>query len=276
MRSRRVASVLSNGWLRSGRVGVWLLVAVAAASPGISQALEIVLAPIGGSATGRVGETLSIGIDLVIGEDEFVTIADPTLQWDLEGGDVLDAATATNSLGVMAGQVPLAPLRNDRWRVFDPTSIDERGRGDNGYMVEDVSVIGDTRFGATALWGFEVTTTIVDDEGILQVFRSGAFEPGTYRIGVVDFLLKQIGTTTISYVTDERFDFRSFFTGREFVRLPNDEILLQPLEVSASDFAALQIVVIPEPTTGALIGLGLMGLSLARRTLPASDERSRG
>lgn len=231
-----------------------------------AAAVGINLTPIGGSARGAVGEILSVGIDLVIEEGEFVTSAAPVLQWDLEGGNVLDAIRG-EEMGILAGGIPLNPVLSDRWRILNPTLIDEDGRGDFGDGIRNTLDLNDQRPGATAVWGFEaVTASFSSEEALLEVYSSGVSAAGTYRIGVIDFLLREVGSTTISFLTDERFVFRSFFSGNEFEMLPNNTIELTSLDVNSTGFEALQIFVVPEPGTGILLGVGLSILStLGRR-----------
>ena len=60
---------------------------------------------------------------------------------------------------------------------------------------------------------------------------------------------------------DDRFPFRTLIAGSQAQFAPSREIGLEPLTVSSSVFSALQITVVPEPTTALLMALGLLGLS---------------
>ncbi|MCR9094603.1 MAG: PEP-CTERM sorting domain-containing protein [bacterium] len=241
--------------------------------PGIGGAVGVTLTPVGGSATGFVGQVLTIGVDLTIGDDEFVTIADPSLVWDLEGGNVLDVVGATQPGTIFAGDIPLSPLSASTWRVFDPD--DQLG---DGMSFSNDGPFGDTRVGATGLWGFEMTSALITDDQLIEFFGDGTIQPGTYRIGTLDLLLRSIGSTTLTFGGPAGQDapYGTFFTGREIVRIGQDELELVDLDVTGIGLASLGITVVPEPGTALLLGLGLAGLAIAgRRGEAAARDRSR-
>lgn len=252
---------------------ILLIVLLLCGWSGAANAVGFSLVPIGGTATdgtGVVGDTLVVGLDLVLDEGEYVTIVAPTLQWDQEGGNVLDVTAASEGQVIING-AQLNPLASDIWDVnTDPT--DNTGAG---IVYRGPSPINDTVSGPTSFYGFEQTTTVFDEDGILQdILTNGIAGAGVHRIGTIEFLLREVGTTEIGFFFDptDTSAWRSFVTGSGAVFLPNDEIQLNPLSVSAGSAMSLSITVVPEPGTALLLGLGL---SVLARTVTSSARPRR-
>ena len=240
------------------------------AQPNAAAAVGFSLSAIGGSAngaTGQVGDTLIVGIDLLLSEGDYVTIADPVLQWDLEGGNILDAQSAEQS-GLTVNSFQLNPLAADIWRIGDPSNRHTSAlhpKGDVGVLITGSS-LGDSRTGPTFLWGFEQVSTVLNDDGmLLDILANGVSGAGIFRVGTVEFVLREPGTTTLSYLLDDIFPFRTLIFGSQAKLTPDSEISLESLSITSSAYAALTITVVPEPTTALLMALGLAGLSLLRR-----------
>lgn len=78
-----------------------------------AEAYTISLRQIGGTAVdgvGYVGGDVVVSIDVVVEASDSVLIVSPTLQWDLEGGNVLDIVRATETPGVTVVGGTLAPI----------------------------------------------------------------------------------------------------------------------------------------------------------------------
>lgn len=78
-----------------------------------AEAYTISLRQIGGTAVdgvGYVGGDVVVSIDFVLEESDSLIIVAPSLQWDLEGGNVLDIVRATETPGVTAVGGTLAPI----------------------------------------------------------------------------------------------------------------------------------------------------------------------
>lgn len=268
---------------RRGGIGVGVLEAWARGCAGVVVAFLGLIAPptaravgfsleiVGGTTNGNVGQigdTIRVGISLHLEEGEYVTIVDPTLQWDLEGGNVLDLVNATQRTDVMVGSFQLNPIAEDRWRIGNPTGFDENGTGDVGTYYEPT--VSDSRVGPSFLWGMEQVSTVIENAIVVDILANGVTGAGTYPIGTVDFVLREAGTTTISYLVDERFAFRTFLAGKRGAVLPNGQVSLVPLAVTTNGFEALQIAVIPEPGAALGIGLGLAFLASTRRSRPGA------
>lgn len=226
--------------------------------PASASAIGFSLTPVAGSTTGVVGDTFVVGVDLVLAEGDYVTIAGPTLQWDLEGGNVLDARAAFES-SVLVGRYQLNPLVADRWRIGDATD------SATSEVYWSANTFDDRRAGPTFFWGFEQVTTVLDEDGILlDINAYGIAGAGSYRIGTIEFLLREVGTTEISYLVDPAAPWRTFVAGSNAVELSGDQLVLTPLAISANGVAALKITVVPEPGTVVFLGLGLALLARPR------------
>lgn len=232
---------------------------------GSALAIGFSLTPIGGSATGQVGDTLVVGIDLTLEAGEYVTIAAPALLWDLEGGNVLDVRTAHES-GITVGNFELNPLQANRWTILDPSKMDDPGNATLGSYVDlTPTVFNDTHVGSTLFYGFEQTSIVIDENEIVtDILANGIQGEGTYRVGTIEFLLRQVGTTTLTYFTDPTDGFRTFLAGSRGTEFPGDQVTLTPLAISAESLLSLQITVVPEPGSALLLGLGLFGLASVR------------
>jgi hypothetical protein len=234
-------------------------------SAGSAFAIGFSLTPIGGSTTGRVGDTLVVGIDLTLEAGEYVTIAAPALLWDLEGGNVLDVRSAHES-GITVGNFELNPLQANRWSIWDPTKLDDLSAASLGtYIDETPTVFQDAHLGSTLFYGFEQASIVLDENEIVtDILSNGIQGSGTYRVGTIEFLLQQVGTTELNYYTDPTNGLRTFIAGSRGTEFPGDQVTLTPLEISAESLVSLQITVIPEPGSALLLGLGLFGLASCR------------
>ncbi len=247
-----------------------ILAIVAGSSP--ASAIGFSLTPVGGTANGaagQVGDTLVLGVQMHLEEGEYVTIAAPMLIWDREGGNVLDARAAHES-STNVGSYQLNPLADDVWRIWDandPSGFPAQGRPPTAasQFYTGTNAFSDAQLGATLLEGFEQTSTVLDEDGILlDILTNGVTGAGSYQIGTVEFLLSDLGTTEIGFYTHPSHSVRTFVTGSRAIEFSNDDVTLTPLEVTSGALATLQITVVPEPGTGLLCALGLMHLATCR------------
>ena len=96
---------------------------------GSANAIRFDLNQIGGTAVGGYGapgDTLVLSIDVTLEADDGSTGLITALQWDLEGGDVLDITRGTETSFEIVNSVPIFPI-SGVYRMGDPTTHGERG-----------------------------------------------------------------------------------------------------------------------------------------------------
>lgn len=226
--------------------------------------LDFTLSQIGGTALngrGAVGDTVVVAVDFEIGEDELMLGAFPTLWWDQTGGNVIDIVSAEEGFGGSLGPYAFSPI-NSRYLLTD--SGERTGRLDRGFA--DGTSFLDAAIGTTLMIGFEVIHPVFDDDQLLgEIVANGAPGPASFRLGTVTFRLADPGTTTIGFFRDPNSTLRTVVTGARGIEFAGDQINFTDIPVSGVGFSALNIVVVPEPSTALCLGVGLVGLAMKRR-----------
>ncbi len=250
-------------------------------SPDTGLAIGFSMTPVGGSATGRVGDTIVVAIDMTLEEGEYVTIAGPSLMWDLEGGDVLDAIRAHEEPDLQIGDSELHPLGNF-WNLWDLDEVDAVEAGLTSswatalISTSNSEALSDRHAGPTMIQGFDHVSTVLNDARIVvDINTNGLRGAGTYRMGTIEFLLRQVGTTQVGYWTRPTSGFRTFIAGSRGEEYPGNQVQLTPLTLSADDLVSLTINVVPEPGTALMLGLGLIGLASRRGSRVCPHEAAR-
>ncbi len=259
---------------RSRRVPGILFLAMILAS-GEAFALSLSVTQIGGTAIdgrGSVGDTIEVAVDVLIEADEAITGVFPTLIWDQEGGNVIDLKSAQYGRGVLLGDAPFAPL-GDRSTIILSDSGEFSERNDRYFR--DLASIDDRSTGQTLMLGFNLAPLIFDNDELLTAIISNGFPgPLSIRMGVATLQLASVGETTLGFYQDPASTLRTIITGVSGTLLPNDEVEFNQIPVSAIGFEGLRIVVVPEPGTALLAGLGLGLLAARSRKGRAAEHRS--
>jgi hypothetical protein len=227
--------------------------------------LAFTLSQIGGTAEngrGFVGDTIVVAVEFTIAEDELMLATFPTLWWDQAGGNVLDIVSAVEGFGGSLGPYAFTPI-NSRYLLTN--SGERTGRIDRSF--EDGNNFLDNAIGTTLMIGFEVIHPFFDDDQLLrEIIANGAPGPASFRLGTATFRLSDRGSTTIGFFRDPNSTFRTLVSGARGIEFNADEIEFNDIPVSGIGFGALNIVVVPEPSTALLLGAGLAGLAIKRRS----------
>jgi hypothetical protein len=108
--------------------------------------------------------------------------------------------------------------------------------------------------GPTFVWGWELATPLGDLDGI------GG--PRAFSIGEAEFVIRNPGTVTVSYYTQEPWETLVAGQGFEF----NDLVIYEDLEVgTVVQVESLAILALPEPTGWLAQSAGLVLLCALRR-----------
>jgi hypothetical protein len=221
------------------------LVLVAQVAPP-AEAYTISLSQVGGTAVGGVGyvgDTVVVSIGVELGASDSVLIVAPALQWDLEGGNVLDLVRATESSSVAGGA--LAPI-NGAYR-HGPV-------GTFGTFFADGSSFP-ALAGPTWATGWEQAAVIEDD-------LTGLAGPASFTVGTARFVLREVGETTLGFHLDPSNGLSTALISQRHID-ETGNVTFEQIDLSAIEFAPLSLtVLVPEPGTALLAGLGLAGLAL--------------
>jgi hypothetical protein len=221
-----------------------------------AQAISIGLVQTGGTAVGGVGgagDTLIIDVVAILGAGEGTIGVFPTLQWDLEGGDVLDLVAASEpAYQYLNGHLLTGFSLNSR--IGSP--LDEMA---TSIFFESDDPVYPSIAGPEAFFGLEQVS------GLVSVPIPG---PGTFTVGTLEFVLNSGDSTQISFYLGSPFgtviiDDCSAIIGST----PQCKDL-----ASVSDLGTFQVnpsglIPNPEPGTGALLSLGLVAMVAHRRAV---------
>ena len=211
-----------------------------------AEAVTLSLSQIGGTAVdgvGYVGDTVVVSIDAELEEGESLLIVAPSLEWDLEGGNVLDLVRATESSSVAGGS--LAPINGYyRHGVADGTT---------GTLFTNGTSFPASFLGPTWAGGWEQAAVAADD-------LAGLEGPASFTVGTARFVFREVGETTLGFHLDPRNPVRtSIFNLAGIDETGNGST--RRLDLSAIEFEPLSLtVVVPEPGSALLGGAGLAGL----------------
>ena len=213
-----------------------------------AEAFTVSLRQIGGTAVdgvGYVGGNIVVGIDVGLEASDSVIIVAPTLQWDIEGGDVLDLVRATESSSVAGGS--LAPING-------------------AYRHGAVGTLGSFFANGSSFPSFAGPAFAAgwEQAGVPEDDFTGLAGPATFRVGTAEFVFQEIGTTTLGFRIDPNDPLTSYVASQALID-ETGNVTFEDLDLSAIGFQSMSLTVfaVPEPGTAMLAGAGLAGLGFA-------------
>ncbi len=232
---------------------ILLVLLVALTTAGSASAITLSIAQVGGSgdaSSAQVGDTIVVSLVVTLEEGDVFTGASAALQWDTEGGDVLDIVSASES-GPLLLDGKLFDVINGRYRIGEPETV--------GVSVEEGESFPASFVGPTFVWGWELVAPFGDLDGVVG--------PHAFSIGEAEFVISNPGTVTVSYYTQEPWETLVAGQGFEF----NGQVIYEDLEVgtvvqveSLAIFArAPQAVPALGPVGLLIVAAGLAGAGVA-------------
>lgn len=219
-----------------------------------AQAISLDIVQIGGTAVGGIGgagDTLILEVVATLDEGEGTIGVFPTLQWDLEGGNVLDLVSVSE---------PKYQLVNGtRVSSFSPNSrIGNPFDWTTSVFFYTYDPVYPSVAGPEFFMGLEQVTPL----GLVV-----AYGPATFTIGTLEFALNSASSTEISFLTESPV--------RTVIADDCSTIIGSTPQckdvTSIADLGTFQVnsplAHVPEPGTRMLLALGLLAMGAHRRAV---------
>jgi hypothetical protein len=233
---------------------ILLVLLVALTTAGSASAITLSIAQVGGSgdaSSAQVGDTIVVSLVVTLEEGDVFTGVGAALEWDTEGGDVLDIVSASET-GSLLLDGKLFTRINGRYRIGEPGTV--------GVAVEEGESFPASFVGPTFVVGWELATPIGDLDGV------GG--PRAFSIGEAEFVIRNPGTVTVSYYTEEPWETLVAGQGFEF----NDLVIYEDLEVGT--VVQVESLAILAGAPQAVPALGPVGLLIVAAGLAGAGVAS--